>query len=349
MIALAVVAIALLVASVFVMDWFVARTSAEVMGIDRLGIDLRTIHGCARGGACGSFPISKGGGSYSTWAAMTFYGTMGVGLLLVAAVAQRLMRHDESPKLARLGYGACAFVALNGCAAGFLFNPDIGNQEIAQLGVSLHVIRTSAPLLLLAGCAAGIAAFYYNAVPRSMLEGSGAEPVLATARALPPAAVSPPASAAARSAATTTGRVPVPDELAGKLQFAVLAAELSAGGIDARRERGEPKLVAWSAVVGAVARRLPADAPYAGHAFVDVVSTSGSTLRFLPWTRITGELRTDPADDGVVRARRFLKQVVARCPAVHLDRATRAFLDGGDPPIQLPDAAVLAAHDERLA
>jgi len=224
-----------------------------------------------------------------------------------------------------------------------------GQPILTQLGVSLHVIRTSAPLLLLAGCAAGIAAFYYNAVPRSVLEGNGAEPVLATARALPPAAVSPPASAAARSAATTTGRVPVPDELAGKLQFAVLAAELSAGGIDARRERGEPKLVAWSAVVGAVARRLPADAPYAGHAFVDVVSTSGSTLRFLPWTRITGELRTDPADDGVVRARRFLKQVVARCPAVHLDRATRAFLDGGDPPIQLPDAAVLAAHDERLA
>jgi len=108
-IALAVVAIALLVASVFVMDWFVARTSAEVMGIDRLGIDLRTIHGCARGGACGSFPISKGGGSYSTWAAMTFYGTMGVGLLLVAAVAQRLMRHDENPGLARLGYGATYF------------------------------------------------------------------------------------------------------------------------------------------------------------------------------------------------------------------------------------------------
>ena len=81
--------------------------------------------------------------------------------------------------------------------------------------------------------------------------------------------------------------------------------------------------------------------------FVDLVSNAGATLRILPWTRLTGErLEGEPGDE---RARNLVKLIVAHCPAAKLDRATRAFVDDGQPAAQLPDRAMLAEHDARLA
>jgi hypothetical protein len=96
-------------------------------------------------------------------------------------------------------------------------------------------------------------------------------------------------------------------------------------------------------VVGVVARRMPP--AYDGAAFVDIVSTAGSTLRIVSWTRLTGELIDVEGD---ARPRAVVEYVVAHCPGVRLDRATQMFLDTGEP-AQLPDLDTLRAHDERLA
>jgi hypothetical protein len=109
----------------------------------------------------------------------------------------------------------------------------------------------------------------------------------------------------------------MPPHLRKRLSYTALTAELTAGGIDARREDGTSRLVLWRDVVGVVARRLPTD--FDGTTFIDIVSTAGSTLRIVPWTRMA-----------------------------HVDPATRAFLECGEA-AQLPDLATLSAHDERLA
>jgi hypothetical protein len=101
-------------------------------------------------------------------------------------------------------------------------------------------------------------------------------------------------------------------------------------------------LVVWRDVVGALARRLPAELESA--TFVDVVSTAGATLRVLPWTRLSGD-----ALDGEDRALALLHYLVAHCPDITLDPATRAFIEGRSDAAQLPDVATLAAHDARLA
>jgi hypothetical protein len=136
---------------------------------------------------------------------------------------------------------------------------------------------------------------------------------------------------------------PIPEHLRHRLHYVALTAELTGGGIDARREDGLSRLVLWRDVVGVVVRRLPA--VYDGAAFVDIVSTSGSTLRIVPWTRLTGELIEGEGD---ARPRAVVEHVIARCPGAKLDPATRQFLDSGEP-AQLPDLDTLRAHDDRLA
>jgi hypothetical protein len=134
----------------------------------------------------------------------------------------------------------------------------------------------------------------------------------------------------------------------GKLSFATTTVALTSNGVDATCETGATKAVAWSDVVGVVARRLPPDAPYHGETFVDLVSTSGSTLRILPWTELTGEL-LQGSEGPIERARAFVQLVASRCPGAKLDAATRTFLGSRGLAAQLPDAALLAQHDARLS
>jgi hypothetical protein len=136
---------------------------------------------------------------------------------------------------------------------------------------------------------------------------------------------------------------PMPEHLRNRLHYVALTAELTGGGIDARREDGLSRLVLWRDVVGVVVRRMPP--VYDGAAFVDIVSTTGSTLRIVPWTRLTGELIEGEGD---ARPRAIVEHVMARCPGAKVDPATRQFLDSGEP-AQLPDLDTLRAHDDRLA
>jgi len=134
----------------------------------------------------------------------------------------------------------------------------------------------------------------------------------------------------------------------GKLSFATTTVALKSDGVVARCDSGVTKAVAWSEVVGVVARRLPPDAPYHGETFVDLVSTVGSTLRILPSTELTGEL-LQGAEGPVERARAFVQLVASRCPGAKLDAATRTFLGSRGLAAQLPDAGMLAQHDARLS
>jgi hypothetical protein len=84
---------------------------------------------------------------------------------------------------------------------------------------------------------------------------------------------------------------------------------------------------------------------YDGATFVDIVSTAGSTLRIVPWTRLTGELLEPEGED---RPRAVIERVISKCPGAKLDPATRQFLDTGEA-AQLPDLETLRAHDARLA
>jgi hypothetical protein len=140
--------------------------------------------------------------------------------------------------------------------------------------------------------------------------------------------------------------VAVPEALANKLRYTTLTANISHVGIDAKREDGFARVVMWPDVVGIVARRLPATAPYEGATFIDLVSTAGATLRILPWTQLTGDAI---AGDGVERARALCQLVAARCRGAKLDPATRTFIGSHGQAAQLPDEERLAAHDKRLA
>jgi hypothetical protein len=144
-------------------------------------------------------------------------------------------------------------------------------------------------------------------------------------------------------ARTTSGPIPLPGHLRNRLQYLALTAELTAGGIDARREDGSSRLVLWRDVVGVVARRMPPELD--GMTFIDIVSTADSTLRIVPWTRLTGE---PIAAEGDARPRGVVERVVEHCPGAKLDPATRQFLETGEA-AQLPDLDTLQAHDGRLA
>lgn len=341
---LALSSVGLIVAGTLVVAWFVARVSGAGIGVDLVTIDLREARACTPDGVCGTFPIDKlrGGSGYPTFALISFWAGLGVAALVLYQAGSRLLAGFASEALSKSGYGLAMLVLLTGVAAGYLFGPDTGTAALGDMALTIE--RSWGPLALIAGLFVGCGSLYYSALP-----DSGDEP--AAPAALPPArAVAEterarvPSERFAKLASERTS-IPIPTMLKGKLQYATLAAELTRAGIDARREDGKTLLVMWSDVVGVVARRLPPELE--GAPFVDIVSSAGSTLRMLPWTRLSG----DPVEgEGDVRVRALVRLVTARCPDAQLDKATRAYVDGStDHAPQLPDLATLAAHDERLA
>jgi hypothetical protein len=176
-------------------------------------------------------------------------------------------------------------------------------------------------------------------VPEVIRLQSEPEPVLEPLLELEPQTPVPPAPALATC----------PVALERKLEYAASSVMFTTAGLDGQREDGSTKQVAWADVVGVVARRLPADAPFHGITFVDLVSLAGATLRVLPWTSVGGELTLPANADGAERARAFVQLIAARCPSARLDSATRTFLGGRGSAAQLASPEMLAQHDARLA
>jgi hypothetical protein len=345
--------LASLIVGTLVMDWFTVGVQglddgmlAQTIGAVRMSIGLHDMTMCTAGMPCVSIGFSGMGkgvgfGWYGTFAAMTMYGGLAVGLLVTFQAVTRVRSGFANEALTKLGSFGCIYVFGTAGAAGYLFAPDGGGAE--QMGVALTVHRTWGPALTLIAQVLGLFALYHASNHETADDVAPYVPVVIALPADRAKRSSDPVPTVAKERLSSDAIATAPEAVRGKLSFATLTAELTRGGIDARREDDTTVLVMWRDVVGVVARRLPPE--HGGTTFIDLVSTAGSTLRVLPWTRLTG----DPVDgDGDARARTLVALVAERCPEAKLDPATRAFLDGKDA-AQLPDLATLAAHDQRLA
>ncbi len=368
---LALASLAMMVGALVIVDWFVLEIPGLAsMGVGEISVDLRSVHACNGAGVCGSAPIA---GLYHMFAVGAFWGGWLLCALVVLQAGSRLVLEQTNPSLNWAAYSIGILVIVCSFMAAYVAKPDPSGAA-AALG-QLTVTRTFAPLAMLIGAFLGMMSVHYattdsmsttmdtprlgtppeqlpGPLPTARARRSTIDPSPAGADTAGPAglAASAPAPAPAEPIDPARHRIsgsisPVPDQLKGKLAFATLTAELGPAGIDARREDGKTVLVMWRDVVGVVARKLPPE--HDGASFVDVVSTAGSTLRLLPWTRISGETIAGTTD--TTRALSFLDLAIERCPNITLDGATRKFVEQRGEPAQLPSADMLAAHDSRLA
>jgi hypothetical protein len=336
--------LALAIAAIFALDWFIIDAPGG-----RGMLDLRGFRVCPTaaglGGACVTIKYSSlpnGAGWFPSFATATFWLTIVATIVIVFQAGTRLLSGHASEGLGKLGY--LMGVVLLGLV---LFTAYVLQLELprdASLGMDVH--RTWAPSMLLLGHVLGIAVHYY-----ALNQGVAIDDAAASRpTTLPEARVSDRVRRISDPVPVIPARqisgpvMVIPEHVRGKLHYATLTAQITRAGIDARREDCSSLLIMWRDVVGVVARRLPQT--YDGTTFVDLVSTAGSTLRLLPWTRLSG----DPVEgEGEARARKLVELVVARCPETKVDPATRTFIESTDKAAQLPDLETLAAHDQRLA
>jgi hypothetical protein len=339
----------LIVASLFIQDWFIASTPAGTMSID-----LRHAQMCATDGGCMSFSLGElRAGFYGTLGFSTFYGSIIFALLVSYQAITRIASGFANSSLSKIGYFAGLGLCGSAGAAAYLFNPQVTGVQAEMM--SMSVDRTLAPLVFFLAMFVGIAVLYYamNQASDDVGEYKPLAPIAPpTATALPARPKTPTAPPVvaqkhpSQPPASAFGSGPtsvLPEHLRKKMKYVAVTAEITRAGVEARREDGSSKLVMWRDVVGLVARRMPAEND--GITFLDVVSTAGSTLRVLPWTRVTGE-SCDGEGDAWMRA--LLGKLVGYCGSAALDPATRRFKNG-ELAAQLPDTAKLSAHDAKLA
>jgi hypothetical protein len=288
---------------------------------------------------------------------------------IVIQSGSRLTGAQPNGIVQRLAVFAAVVALFAGLLAGFAFGPEPGAHMM-----SVTVTRTWAPVLFALGNVMALLALLIAAsdppldtavVPASPLPRAPASPTKPSRQPdsipldapsvrmpdsvpfeAPPPVRPPPSDSIPVPARRAPSEISLDDAPAlrdlGVLAYATTTARLSTTGIEALLVTGEPRTVAWTAVVGVVVRRAPPD--HGGAMFVDVVSTAGATLRIVPATQLTGEAIVE-AD----RERAVVRFALAHNPDAKLDRATRAFLDREADALQLPDGATLAAHDARLA
>jgi hypothetical protein len=372
--------VAILIAA-FSMTWF--RMHLEVTGDIAIGqaasllssakvqIGLQSATACMPDGSCSTMALTDFDGLYPTMATFTFWVSLLYGAVVTYQAIARVLTGQAGEALSRVGYFLVLLALCGAVACGFLFAPETGSNDVAR--VIVH--RTWAPGLMILGYIAGVIALVICAteeddVPRTSASMSIpikrmviSEPIVPLAKSrvvtppkieieleaepgpppAPPVVITRPPSVVPAAGA--------PAALRKKLRYATARAVFHKAGIDAEREDGTHRNVLWPDVVGVVARRFPAEPPYAGETFVDLVSVAGATLRFLPWTELTGAALEDALSTGdeSERARTFVQLVAMACPDARLDSATRTFMGGRGFAAQLPSSATLAQHDERLA
>jgi hypothetical protein len=368
----AAAAIALILAGTLAMDWFRMTFVADnpLADLGKISIDLRSMHICHAGHGCASTSISPLPGMFPMLATVTMWSSLGLAALVGFQAGARVLTGAANDAFTKPGYVLAMMAIAVSVATAYMFGPD-AEVPVADLAerIGLVLPRTWAPFTLISGLVAGFAALYVAVSRDSSDLGASYKPMLIgpapaartrtasiplpVAAKLPAPTVSGAIPAAVASSPLTdptpaighakSGPLPRPPaHLRNCLHYVALTAELTAGGIDARREDGSSRLVLWRDVVGVVARRMPP--AYDSTTFIDIVSTAGSTLRIVPWTRLTGEPIAAQAD---ARPRGVVERVVAMCPRAKIDPATRQFLEAG-PAAQLADLEMLRAHDERL-
>jgi hypothetical protein len=322
----------LVVVSGFALDWYVLSSG----GGGQVTLDLRDATACGDG-QCSSVALGRvpGLGPYVYGAWMTFWGTLMQTLLVVFQMLTRILSGFAHPRLSRMGVINGMVLAACAAATGFILGPEAGPLGDVP---AVSFDRTLAPVLMIVAHVAGIFALHHAAHEATHDDVGVYKPVVLARPGTAPGAGTP------AGAAPPGAPLRCPAHLEQRLRYVVPSAELTRAGIDARREDGSSLLVLWRDVVGVIARRLPAELD--GETFVDLVSTAGSTLRVLPWTRLTGEPLVGAGD---ARARALVTFIAAHCPEARIDPATRAFVDSDAPAEQLAGVPELAVYDARLA
>lgn len=357
------VAVAAILIALFGMSWFELHLEhappESVLALAQVRVGLTAAAACLPDGSCSAMPLSNFDGLYPMLATFVFWISIVFGLVVAYQAAYRLVFGHTGEALSRFGYLIAILAALGTILAGLIFAPETGG---ADGGGTVVVTHTFAPVLLLVGIASGSAALVL--APQLDFAGESqtmisvalktrptlpSEPIVPLQRAPTPVPEAP--VVVITRPKTIQPAATAPYELRNVLKYATARAVFHAKGIDAEREDGTHRNVVWPDVVGIVARRLPPDPPYAGATFIDLVSVAGATLRFLPWTELSGnELEAAlEAGDEHERARTLVQLIAMACPEARLDSATRTFLGGRGPAAQLPSEQKLAQHDERLA
>src|SRR5262249_29690822 len=153
---LALASLALIVASVLVMDWFVVRVTNDASGIDKITFDLRAIRVC-QNNLCvivelSQVPLLSRLGVYSTLAPATFWTSVGFAALVAFQAGARAIVGAASLTWTRIGYFLGTIFAAIAVGTAYMFAPDVG---------PFTVVRTVAPLLLFVGYAVGMVAMHY--------------------------------------------------------------------------------------------------------------------------------------------------------------------------------------------
>jgi len=375
--------LAMIIAATLIMDWYRLALDVRG-NVARIAIDLRHVQSCNALHVCTSAPLGLLPGMYPSTAAASLWASLAFAALVVFQTGTRLLSDTANESASKLGYVFALVTILTVLATAYLFGPETEGPTVTQLGGSLHRTWAPLTLIagLVAGCATlyvavapqptdlGTAYKPITLVPTQPTSGTmprapstgprtpsaGVAPRRISTGSMTPLAAAPPGgfsdtmerrarhpSRPARSMPSESiAALAAPDHLRNRMSYIALTAELTGGGLDVRREDGSSRLVLWRDVVGVVARRMPPELD--GTPFVDIISTAGSTLRIVPWTRLTGA----PIEDGDARPRGIVERVVTMCPGARLDPATREFLDTGEA-AQLPDLETLQAHDTHLA
>ena len=369
----AIASIALIVAGTLMLDWFIVDF-AGARDMAKITFDLREARACSSLGPCAVVPMSMIKGSfYPALAVVTFWAGLVFAVLVLYQAGSRFFRGEANESITRVGHLLGVIAMLTAAGAGYVFGPDFEAGAMMGFGVE----RGLGPSMMLLGLLAGNVALYFtregthdeppftkiepyqprtrtrdSVIPRAAVVSTRVPLPIHTPpqgqRVVSRAPTVPPVVATPRTK-TPPGRaqpLTTPPPLKGKVRFSLVTGDVSAAGIDARREDGGGVLVMWRDVVGFVVRRLPPELE--GHPFVDVVSTAGMTLRVLPWSKLTGDQFAD--GDAEARVRNFVKLVAPRCSEAKIDRATQSFLDDATKkPAQLPNLEMLAKHDQALA
>ncbi len=364
-------ALAAMLVAALAMPWF--RLHLDVSGLGdaripfdsaQLSVGLHTASACIAHGPCASTSLDNLNGSYPSLATYTYWVTLLLSGLVALQAGARLVTGRANPALSNGGY-VIAVLALAGAGlTAFVFAP----ESAESMAGSVVVQRTWAAALILVGYGLAVYALYLavaddpwddseaTALPVAVARPPASDvmpsqPIVPIARSRVPDSVSLEPEPLPRPTPTPVPQqLPdCPEALRDRLAYATLVATFTAAGLEAQREDGRDCRVAWGDVVGVVARRLPAEPPYDGITFVDLVSVTGSTLRILPWTAVGGALTLPFDADVPERARAFVQLIAARCPEARLDGATRTFLGGRGQAAQLPNVDTLAQHDARLA
>jgi hypothetical protein len=354
--------------------------AASTLDSAHMQIGLHAATACFADGTCTSTSLDNLRGVYPSLATYTFWITLAMCVMVALQAGTRLITGRASPLLTRGGYTVCVLALIGAVFTAFVFAPETAETTVAM--VTVH--RTWAPAIMVFGY---VLAFYvlYLAVadddepeykpitvPIPLVKRDSSDPgkrdlvksepivPIKESRVHKPDSIPFPLPADPEpepvpkpepkpDSFELVVKLRCPTALEHNLRYATQSATFTAGGIEAEREDGSARSVAWGDVVGVVARRLPADEPYEGLTFVDLVSLSGATLRILPWTNVGGELTLPIDADAAERARAFVQLIAARCPSARLDSATRTFLGGRGPAAQLASTDMLAQHDDRLA